>query len=74
MSEIYEVNFKREREREREREKEYLLVEPRHEKPTFCMYENKGADKLYRASDRRLWFRYLDRTSILLRKSKISSL
>ena len=45
-------------------------------KPTICIGENKGADQLrgYREADQRLWFRYLDSSTIpLLLTSKISS-
>ena len=45
-------------------------------KPAFRTCENKGADQLcgYRAADQRFYFRYLDSTIPLLRKSKISGL
>ena len=53
-----------------------VLYEPRYEKPTFCICENKDADLLRgnREADQRLCFRYIDRTIPLLSKSKISSL
>ena len=40
-------------------------------KPTFCICENKDAD---READQRLCFRYLDSTIPILPKYKISSL
>ena len=50
--------------------------EPRHEKTAFCICENKDADQLRgnRKADQRLCFRYIDSTSPLLPKYKISSL
>ena len=38
------------------------LIEPRHEKPAFCIWENKDADQLRgnREADQRLCFRYMD--------------
>ena len=50
---------------------------PRHEKTGILnIYENKDADLLRgkRATDQRLWFRYIDSTTSLLPKSEISSL
>ena len=48
------------------------LNEPRHEKPAFCICENKDADQLrgYREADQRLCFRYMDSTIPLLRNFK----
>ena len=45
-------------------------------KPAFCMCENKDADQLRGnpEADQRLWFRYIDSTTPLLPKYKISSL
>ena len=45
-------------------------------KPTFCICENKDADKLCsnRKADQRLCFRYIDSKIPLLSKSEISSL
>ena len=53
-----------------------LINEPWHEKPTFCICENKDADQLRsnREADQRLCFHYLDSTIPLLPKYKISSL
>ena len=53
-----------------------LLYEPHHEKPDFCICENKGADQLrcHLTADQYLCFRYIDSTIPLLPKSKISSL
>ena len=52
------------------------LIEPRREKPAFCICENKDADQLRgnREADQRLCFRYTDSTIPLLPKSGISSL
>ena len=40
------------------------INEPRHEKPTFCICENKDADQLRgnREADQRLCCRYIDST------------
>ena len=45
-------------------------------KPTFCIFETKGADQLCgnRAADQRLCFQCIDSTIPLLPKFKISSL
>ena len=45
-------------------------------KPTFCICENKDADKLRgnREADQRLCFRYIDSTIPLLSRSEISSI
>ena len=45
-------------------------------KPAFCICENKDADRLRgnREADLRLCFRYIDNTTPLLPKSRISSL
>ena len=53
----------------------YRIIEPRHEKPAFCICENKDADQLRgnRETDQRLCFRYTDNTIPLLFKSEISS-
>ena len=50
--------------------------EQRHEKPVFCICENKDADQLRgnRTADQHLCFRYKDSTIHLFIKSKISSL
>ena len=47
-----------------------------HEKPTFCICENKDADQLRgnREADQRLCFSYIESTIPLLSKSEISSL
>ena len=52
------------------------LIEPRYEKPAFCICENKDADQLRgnREADQRLCFRYSDGMIPLLSKSKISRL
>ena len=54
---------------------QWILFEPRHEKPGFCICENKDADQLRgeREADQRLCFRYTDSTIPLLPKSEISS-
>ena len=46
------------------------------ERPTISIYENKGADQLRSncEADQRHCFRYMDSTSPLLSKSKISGL
>ena len=53
-----------------------IIYEPRHEKTTFYICENKDADQLRvdREADLRLCFRYKDSTIPLLSKSEISSL
>ena len=45
-----------------------LLIEPRYEKPNFCICENKDADQLRgnREADQRLCFRYTNSTIPLL--------
>ena len=45
-------------------------------KPTFGIYENKGADQLHSncAADQQLCFRYIDSEIPLLPKSEITSL
>ena len=52
-----------------------LLYEPRHEKPAFCICENKDADQLRgnREADQHLCFRYTDNTIPLLPKSETPS-
>ena len=52
------------------------LFEPCHEKPVFCICENKDADQLRcnHEADQRLCFRYIDSTIPLLPKYEISSL
>ena len=49
------------------------LNEPRHEKPDFCICENKDADQLSGncEADQCLCFRYTDSTIPLLSKSEI---
>ena len=53
-----------------------LTFEPHHEKPWFCICENKGADQLRgnREADQRLCFRYADSTIPRLPVYEISSL
>ena len=50
--------------------------EPRREKPTFCICENKDADQLRgnRIADQCLCFRCIESTIPLLSKPEISSL
>ena len=50
--------------------------EPRREKISFCICENKDADQIRgnREADQHLCFRYIDSTIPLLSKSEISSL
>ena len=49
------------------------IIEPRYEKPGFCMCENKDADQLRNhEADQRLCFHYTDSTIPLLPKCKIS--
>ena len=54
----------------------HILLEPRHEKTSFCICENKGADQLCGnpTTDQRLCFRYTDSPIPLLSKSEISNL
>ena len=49
----------------------HSLIEPRHEKETFCICENKDADQLRgnHEADQHLCFRYTDSTIPLLPKS-----
>ena len=51
-------------------------LEPRHEKISFCICDNKGKDQLRSncAADQRLCFRYKDSTIHLLHKSENLSL
>ena len=58
------------------REYIYIEYEPRHEKPAFCICENKDADQLrsYREADQRLCFCYIDSIIPLIPKSEISNL
>ena len=50
------------------------IYEPCHEKPTFCLCENKDADRGNREADQRICFRYIDSTIPILSKSEITSL
>ena len=56
--------------------KKQKQYEPHHEKPMFCICENKDADQLRgnREADQRLCFRYIDTTIPLLSKTIISCL
>ena len=47
-------------------------LKPRHEKPDFCICENKGADQLRgnHAVDQRLYFRYIDTISLFFLNQK----
>ena len=51
----------------------YIIIEPRYEKPAFCICENKDADQLRgnHKADQRLCFRYLDSTIPLLSRFEI---
>ena len=53
-----------------------IIIEPRYEKPVFCICEDKDADQLCgnRTADQCLCFHYTDSAIPLLAKSEISCL